>query len=315
VFVPNATTGVNAVLRSLDFHSGDELLTTNHEYNACKNVLDHAAARANANVVVANVPFPLQSEDEVVSAIVSKVTPRTRILLVDHVTSPTGLVFPIAKIAKEMASRNVDVLVDGAHAPGMIDFSIESLSPHVAFYTANCHKWLCAPKGSAFLWVREDRQAQIRPHVISHGANVARIDRSRFNLEFDWPGTIDFTAPLSIPASIEFLRETLPTWRERNRALALEARTILCEAIGAPPPAPESMIGSLAAVPLPDGIIGKPSPHFGDALQDELFHEHHIEVPVFPWPAPPKRVIRVSAQLYNTRDQYELLARVLREKI
>jgi isopenicillin-N epimerase len=311
VFVPNATTGVNAVLRSLEFRAGDELLTTDHEYNACKNVLEYAAERAGARVVVAKVPFPLASEDEVVSAIASAVTPRTRILLVDHVTSPTGLVFPIARIAAEMASRNVEVLVDGAHAPGMIDLSLEALSPHVAFYTANCHKWLCAPKGAAFLWVRRDRQAAIRPHVISHGANVPRTDRSRFVLEFDWPGTGDFTPALSIPASIDFLTEICPTWREKNRALVLEARKILCDALGVPPPAPESMIGSLAALPLPDGEIRPFSPRYGDILQDQIFREHAIEVPVFPWPAPPKRLIRVSAQLYNTREQYELLARVL----
>ena len=315
VFVPNATTGVNAVLRSLQFRAGDELLTTDHEYNACKNVLEHAAASAGAKVVVAKVPFPLASEDEVVAAILEKVTPRTRILLVDHVTSPTGLVFPVAKIAAEMAARNVDVLVDGAHAPGMLDLSLEALSPHVAFYTANCHKWLCSPKGSAFLWVREDRQAEVRPHVISHGQNVPRSDRPRFHLEFDWPGTQDFTAPLCIPASIELLQDVCPTWRERNRALALEARKLLCEALDVPPPAPESMIGSLAALPLPDGEVRPFNPRYGDILQDEIFREHHIEVPVFPWPAPPKRLIRVSAQLYNTRDQYELLADVLKKKL
>ncbi len=148
VFVPNATTGVNAVLRSLEIRSGDELLTTDHEYNACKNVLDFVAARAGAHVVVASVPFPLASEDEVTEAIVSKTTSRTRLLLVDHVTSPTGLVLPIARIAAAMAERGLEVLVDGAHAPGMLELSLGALSKHVAFYTANCRKWLCTPKGS-----------------------------------------------------------------------------------------------------------------------------------------------------------------------
>jgi len=316
VFVPNATTGVNAVLRSLQFRSGDELLTTNHEYNACKNVLDHAAAQAGATVVVAKVPFPLASEDEVVDAIVSRATPKTRLLLVDHVTSPTGLVFPVARIAKEMAARGVQVLVDGAHAPGMLDLSIEALSPHVSFYTANCHKWLCSPKGAAFLWVRRDRQDEVRPHVISHGANVPRKDRSRFVLEFDWPGTLDFTPALCIPASIAFLRDVCPTWRERNRALALEARKILCDALGVPLPAPESMIGSLAALPISDASKVHPfNLAFNDPLQEELFREHGFEVPLFSWPAPPKRVLRVSAQLYNTREEYERLASVLRQKL
>ncbi|HEY1955816.1 MAG TPA: aminotransferase class V-fold PLP-dependent enzyme [Polyangiaceae bacterium] len=311
VFVPNATTGVNAVLRSLRFEPGDELLTTDHEYNACKNVLEFAAARDGARVVVAKVPFPLASEDEVVSAIAAATTARTRILLVDHVTSPTGLVFPIARIAAAMAERGVEVLVDGAHAPGMIDLSIASLAPHVSYYTANCHKWLCTPKGAAFLWVRKDKQAKIRPHVISHGANTARADRSRFVLEFDWPGTTDPTPALCIPASIDFLRGLAPDFRARNRALALEARKILCDALGVPLPAPESMIGSLAAVPLPDGSASARDALAMDPLQAALFEKHRIEVPITTWPAPPKRLVRISAQLYNTRNEYELLARAL----
>jgi isopenicillin-N epimerase len=316
VFVPNATTGVNAVLRSLEFRAGDELVTTDHEYNACKNVLDFVAARAGAKVVVAKVPFPLESEDQVVEAIVAATTPRTRLLLVDHVTSPTGLVFPVARIAKEMAARNVEVLVDGAHAPGMVDLSLEALAPYVAFYTANCHKWLCAPKGAAFLWVRNDKQKDIRPHVISHGANVPRSDRSRFVLEFDWPGTLDFSPALCIPASLAFLRDVCPTWREHNRTLALEARKILCDALSIPIPAPESMIGSLASIPISDAKEIRPfNLAFNDQLQEQLFREHRFEVPIFSWPAPPKRVLRVSAQLYNTRDQYVRLASALREKL
>ena len=311
VFVPNATTGVNAVLRSLRFEPGDELLTTDQEYNACKNVLDFAAARDGARVVVAKVPFPLASEDEVVAAIEAAVTPRTRLLLVDHVTSPTGLVFPIEKIAASVAARGIEVLVDGAHAPGMVDLSLERLAPHVAYYTANCHKWLCTPKGAAFLWVRRDKQPKIRPHVISHGANVARADRSRYLVEFDWVGTVDPTAALCIPASIDFLEMAAPDFRQRNRALALAARGILCDALGVPPPAPDAMIGSLAAVPLPDGAAAASSPLAIDPLQAKLFEEHRIEVPVVAWPAPPKRLVRVSAQLYNTREQYELLARAL----
>jgi len=312
-FVPNATTGVNAVVRSLKFSAGDELLTTDHTYNACKNALEFVAAPAGARVTIAHVPFPLSSEDEVVSAIAEKITPRTRLLLIDHVTSPTGLVFPLARIAKEASARGVDVLVDGAHAPGMIDVSLDALAPHVAYYTANCHKWLCAPKGSAFLWVREDKQNEVRPTVISHGANARREDRSRFLMEFDWTGTIDPTPALLVGASIDFLKKLDPNFQKTNRALALEARKILCDALSVAPPAPESMIGSLAAVQIPDG---KPPtrklPFFiADELQQDLFDAHKIEVPIFAWPAPPKRLVRVSAHLYNAREEYEKLARAL----
>jgi isopenicillin-N epimerase len=310
-FVPNATTGVNAVLRSKKFSRGDELLTTNHEYNACKNALEHAAAHDGARVVVADVPFPIASEDEAVHAIEAAITDRTRLLLVDHVTSPTGLVMPIARIAAAASARGVDVLVDGAHAPGMVDLALHALAPHVAYYTANCHKWLCTPKGAAFLWVRRDKQNEVRPTVISHGANTPRANRSRFLVEFDWVGTIDPTPALCIPRSIAFMGTLDPNFRATNRALALDARKILCDALDVAPPAPESMIGSLASVPLPDGHTPTSNPFIPEKLQEDLFREHRIEVPVFPWPAPPKRLVRVSAQLYNDRAQYERLAAAL----
>jgi isopenicillin-N epimerase len=314
-FVPNATTAVNAVLRSRPLEPGDELVTTDHAYNACRNVLAFAAGGTGARVVVANVPFPLRHADDVVEAVLASVGPRTRLALIDHVTSPTGLVFPLERLVRELQARGVEVLVDGAHAIGMLPLDLESL--RADYYTANCHKWLCAPKGSAFLYVRRDRQAAVRPAVISHGANALRRDRSRFLLEFDWVGTTDPTPYLAIPAAIRFLEALLPgglaALRDRNRRLALEARDLLCAALGVPPPCPDEMIGSLAAVPLPDGSPEPPrSSLYADALQEALF-ARGIEVPVVPWPAPPRRLLRISAQAYNTRADYERLVHVLGE--
>lgn len=314
-FVSNASSGVNAVLRSLVFAPGDELLTTDHAYNACRNALDHVAARAGARVVVAKLPFPLASADETIAPIVAAVTPRTKLCLLDAITSPTGLVLPTARIVRALADRGVDTLVDGAHAPGMIPLDLRALG--AAYFTGNCHKWVCAPKGAAILHVRRDRQDGLVPTVVSHGANSPRTDRSRFRLLFDWTGTIDPTAALCIPAALRTVASLVPGgWPEvmaKNHALALRARDILCAALRVPPPAPDDMIGSLAAVPLPDTPPNERTSHSlltTDVLQDALFTQG-IEVPIIPWPGPPRRLVRVSAQLYNTPAQYEALGALL----
>lgn len=305
-FVTNATQGINAVLQWLPFAPGDEALTTNQEYNASTNALRAYVERAGGRVVVATVPFPIASEDEVVEAILSRVTDRTRLALIDHVTSPTGLVFPIERIVRALADRGIDTLVDGAHAPGMLPLDLEKLG--AAYYVGNLHKWVCAPKGAAFLSVRADRRGGVRPTSISHGANSPRTDRARFRLEFDWTGTCDPTAWLAAPEAIRFMASVLPGgWpevMERNRRLALDGRRILCSALGVPAPAPESMIGSLASIPLPDGDA--------EALKAALEREWSVEVPIVPWPAAPKRLVRISAQLHNHAAEYEWLAGALK---
>ena len=309
--VPNATTGVNAVLRSLVFAPGDEVLVTSQGYNACNNTARFVTERAGARVVVADVPFPIASPDEVVDAVLAAVTSRTRLALLDHITSPTGLVLPIARLVAELHAREVEVLVDGAHAPGMVDLDLEALGAD--YYTGNCHKWLCAPKGAGFLFVRREHQPRIRPAVISHGANSPDTSRTRFQLEFDWVGTVDPSPFLAVPAAIEFLGSLLPGgWpavRARNHALALEAQGLLCAAVGIAPPAPPEMIGSLATVLLPDGADDAAHDAFWVVpLQGEILRRLKVEVPVFPWPAPPKLLLRVSAQLYNIIEDYRVLA-------
>jgi len=313
-FVTNATSGVNAVVRSLRFQPGDEILTTDHAYNACKNALLFVAERSGAKVVVAKTTFPIHEPGECTRSILSKVTDRTRLAMVDHIASPTGMVMPIRQIVRSLDERGIDTLVDGAHAPGQVDLDITDLAP--TYYTGNCHKWLCTPKGAAFLYVRRDKQPEIRPTVISHGANSPRTDRSRFLLEFDWPGTHDPTAVLTIPKAIEFLSGLLPgglpALRQRNKDLVLGGRAMLCEVLGIEPPCPESMVGSMAAVPIPDAQTTERPDALGiDPLQETLFQEHHIEVPIVTWPAPPKRLLRISAQYYNAEPQYRKLADAL----
>jgi isopenicillin-N epimerase len=304
-FVPNATTGVNTVLRSLRFEPGDELLTTNQEYNACRNALNYLAEREGLRVVVAEVPFPIDSPQQVVEAVIERISARTRLALLDHIVSQTGLVFPIAQLIKELTQRGVETLVDGAHAPGMVPLNLQELG--ATYYTGNCHKWLCAPKGAAFLYVQHDRQPDIHPLTISHGANASRSDRSRFRLEFDWTGTDDPTAYLCVPEAIRFMGTLLPGgWSElmtKNHALALTARQILCKTLNVSPPSPDQMVGALAVVLLPDGQPKQ--------LQDALLKLYQIEVPIVPYPTISSRQVRVSAQLYNYAKQYEYLSEAL----
>ena len=307
VFVTNSTTGVNAVVRSLELKAGDELLTTNLDYNACHNVLLEATRRAGAKLVTAPVPFPLKHEDEIVEAILRTVTKRTRLAMIDHVTSDSGMVLPVARVIRELEKRGVDTLVDGAHAPGMVPLDVAKLRP--AYYTGNLHKWVCAPKGAAFLWAREDKQRGLQPPVISHGNNRHRAGYSEFQDRFDWPGTFDPTAWMCVGDAINWMGELLPGgWTElraRNRALAVDARRMLCKKWDVSPPCPEDMIGSLATIPLPRKFQGKLSGGKIDAEQLRLHDRFGIEVPFNRING--QRYLRISAQVYNSLADYERL--------
>ncbi|HOG88820.1 MAG TPA: aminotransferase class V-fold PLP-dependent enzyme, partial [Verrucomicrobiota bacterium] len=222
VFVTNATTGVNAVVRSLNLRRGDALLTTCLDYNACRNVLVEAARRAGARLIVVPVPFPVSGSDAIVAAVLKAVTPRTRLALLDHVTSDSALVLPLERLVRTLEDRGVPTLVDGAHAPGMVALNLARLRP--AYYTGNLHKWVCAPKGAAFLWAREDLQSGLQPPVVSHGNNRSRPGHTRFQDRFDWPGTIDPTPWMCVGEAIRWMGSLLPGgWpalRARNHALA-----------------------------------------------------------------------------------------------
>ena len=309
-FVRNATEGVNAVLRSFPFSEGDEVVITSHGYNACNNAARYATERFNANVVVAELPFPISSADQAVEAIRRVLSAKTRLLLVDHVTSPTGLVLPIRPIVELAKTHQVRVIVDGAHAPGMVPVDLISLGAD--YYTANHHKWLCGPKTSGFLYVRKDLQEEVRPAIISHGANSEDLGESKFLAEFNWVGTYDPTPLLSVPASIDFLSTLRPgglgQLMSENHELVTAGRAVLLEALKLDAPAPSDMLGSLASIALPLGR--KASKPKLDAFQKQLFTKHRIEVPIFQLDDGTP-CLRISAQAYNHLEQYERLAEVL----
>jgi isopenicillin-N epimerase len=316
-FVTNATTGINIVALSLRLEPGDEIVLLDHAYPAARNALRAVADVAGARVVTARLPFPGATPEDACEAVLGAVGGRTRLVMLDHVTSPTGLVLPVAEIVAALTERGIDTLVDAAHAPGMVDVDLEAIG--AAYTTGNCHKWMCAPKGSAFLHVRRDRQARVRPLVISHGATSTRTDRSRFRLEHDWTGTLDPTPWLSVPAAIAFGEGLLPGgWdalRERGHRLALETRDLLSDALGEPSPAPDTMVGAMVAVPLPPTTDPIPEATYADPVHAALL-DAGIQVAISPWPQDPdgrpwRRLVRVSCAPYVDLDDIEALAAAL----
>ena len=323
-FVANATVGVNTVLQSLHFERGDELLGNDHEYNATLNAMRAVAARDGARVIVAAIPFPIRDSRKALEAILAAVTSRTRLVVVSQVTSPTALILPVEELVAALGARGVDTLVDGAHAPGMVPLNLDRLG--AAYWTGNGHKWLCGPKGAAVLWVRADRRERIHPLIVSHGANALLVDRSRFRLEFDWTGTPDPTAFLTLPAAIEWMAAFpgpdgggWPAMMAANHALVLAGRDTLAAALGMDAPAPDSMLGSMAALPLA-GVVDEAA---GKALGHKLLSEDGIQVPIGAWPVRtarlegtrPRMLVRISAQRYNEPEDYRRLASALSRRL
>ena len=316
-FVTNATSGVNTVLKSLDLKPGDEIIVPDHSYQACWNAIDFVTEKAGAKTVAVPLPFPVENEQQIIDAILSHITPKSRLALIDTVTSPTGLLMPFEALTKALQSQGIDVLLDAAHGPGIVPLNIKELDP--AYVTGNAHKWLCTPKGSAFLYVREDRRDKIRPLCISHGASVPGTINEKFRFEFDWPGTQDVTAWLCIPKAIEHVGSMLdgewPAIMEHNSQLAIAGRELLLEVLGTSCPSPDSMIVGLAAVLLPGRGTLTASALEPDPLHTRLYEKYKIQVPVFGWPHHDRRYLRIASYLYNSIEEYEYLAEALEKEI
>ncbi|MBI3511061.1 MAG: aminotransferase class V-fold PLP-dependent enzyme [Bacteroidetes bacterium] len=312
IFVKNTTMGVNTVFHSLNFNEGDEILTHDHAYGACVNTIKYYAEKNKSHLRIAEIPFPIKSENEVVERLVREISPKTKMLFVDHVTSATGLVFPVKKLIEIFKAKGISVFVDGAHAPGMIDLDLDELGAD--YYVGNAHKWICSPKGSAILYVHPSKQKEIAPLQISHTYDRADV----WAKSFFWPGTDDYTACISVPKAIDVMGNLFPgKWnelRKNNRDLTLRGRKIIADALQTELPAPDTMIGHLANI-----LMGKTDlPPYGfnyiHPIQEKLFSQYKIEVPVFTFKRnDPKAWVRIACQCYNDISQYEYLAWALKE--
>ncbi len=303
--VPNATWGGNVVARSLRLEPGDEVLTTDHEYGAMERTWTFVCEKAGARLVRRELPLPLADPAAVVDAVWAGVTARTRVLMISHITSSSGVVLPVGELVRRARERGLLTFVDGAHAPGQIPVDLDALGAD--FYTGNCHKWLLAPKGAAFLHVRRERQEQVEPLAVSWGWRAERPGPSRFVDEHDWTGTRDPSAHLAVPAALAFRREH--DWERVMadcRRLALAARDLLLAEVGLPALcAPAPWLAQMVAVPLPPVDPSR----LGAALRER----HAIEIPVTsvagrPW-------LRVSVQAYNSLRDIELLIQALRREL
>jgi isopenicillin-N epimerase len=303
VYVPNATTGLNIVARSLQLAPGDEVLATDHEYGALDRTWRFICGKRGAHYVRQPVELPITSAEQVVEAIWAGVTARTRVLFLSHITSPTAVILPVAELVRRAREAGIITVVDGAHAPGQIPLDLESLG--VDFYCGNCHKWMMAPKGSAFLYARRERQPLLEPLVVSWGWDSENPGPSRFVDHHQWQGTREVAQFLAVPAAIQFMEEhDWPQMRRACHELVRTARRAVSELTGLPPITPDApeWFAQMAALPLP--------PCDGQDLQRRLYDQFRIEIPVTTWNE--RHFVRISIQGYNTRADVDALVEGLR---
>ena len=312
VLVDNATFAMNIVASSIRLEPDDEVLLTDHEYGAVQRIWRHHCERAGARLVTCELPWPIVSVEDVVETLAAAMTDRTRLVVVSHVTSNTATVFPVREICAAARKRGIPVCIDGPHAVAMRDINLKAID--CDFYAASCHKWLSAPFGSGFLFVHPRRQKQLQPALVSWGRSLSGRPL-RWQDEFNWLGTRDPAAMLSIPAAIAFLRKHgFDAFREQTHRLARYARQRIEGLTGLPAVIPDSAdwYGSMIALPLPQPAGWVPTAHGEpDALQRALVEQHGIEVPVFSWKS--RRLLRVSCHLYNEESDIDRLVNALTE--
>jgi len=300
VFVDNATAGVNAVLRALEFRARDEILATTHTYGAVRQAIRYVCERTGAKLVEAQISLPLADERILFSTVADRLSERTRLVVLDHVASPTGLIFPVAELTALARARGVRVLIDGAHGPGQLELDVPALGAD--WYVGNCHKWLFAPRSCAFLWCRDDSKRDLHPLAISHHYGEG------FTAEFDWTGTRDFSAWLAVVDALRFFdRLGAARVRAYNHDLVVTAACRIAELWQMPLDAPAAMHGSMIALRLPPRLqtYGPPTRDTARRLQSAILAQHRVVVAIMAlgdalW-------ARISGQIYNTPEDYEKL--------
>lgn len=298
VFVPNATYGLNIVTRSLKLSAGDEVLSTDHEYGAIDRAWRFNCERQGAHLINHRISTPIKGPEDVVERLWARVTPRTKVIALSHITSPTALIMPVEAICGRAREAGIITVIDGAHAPGQIDLNLEEMG--VDFYSGNAHKWLSSPKGAGFLYACAERQHLLEPLVVSHGWQSRTPGPSPFLDYFSWVGTDDPAAYLSVPAAIDFQEQhNWPAVRAACHQLALEAQGRILTLSGLSALSPDSMWAQMVAVPLP-GLA---------ADYKELWEKFQIVAPVFEWNG--QTLIRISIQAYNTPEHIERLLEAL----
>jgi isopenicillin-N epimerase len=310
IYLPNATTGVNTVARSLRLQPGDEILTSDHEYGACDNTWEFVCQHTGARYVPVEIPLPFKAE-EFVQRLWAGVTPRTRVIFLSHLSSTTALIFPLTELCRRAREAGILTLIDGAHVPGHLPLNLNALGAD--FYTGNCHKWLCAPKGAAFLHVRPEHHALVDAGVVSWGYSATITGHTGFDAytgstllerRLQWQGTRDIAAFLTVPAAIAFQAEH--DWdRVRQNCHAMAAQTLhrIYAITALPPICADTDFGQMVAIPVPAMDAQR--------LKDTLLERYRIEIPVTSHKG--ALFIRLSVQAYNTQQDLDALVDAVRE--
>jgi len=304
VFFQNPTTAVTNVIYNLDLKPGDEVLMSNHEYGALVRAWKMWGEKTGVNIIQQDISMPLTTKKNFIENFWTGVTDQTKVIFLSHITSSTALIFPIEKIIKLAKEQNILTIIDGAHVPAHIPLNIHELG--CDFYTGACHKWLCAPKGSSFLFVKKEHQDWVKPVVVSWGKDGDDPSPSEFIQNFQWQGTRDMSAFLTIPTAINFYIKEIRPYQESCKKIIQDTYSEFPSVLNTEPiSAGREWLAQLVAHPLPKNIPSN--------LKKRLWKEYQIEIPVFEWSG--QEFVRVSIQVYNTQKDVDLLMSALRSLI